>query len=525
MTPDAQSLLAADQDAQAVLVRSLMEAASWPHPVRRVRALETHISHVLLAGQFAYKIKKPLSLGFLDFGTLEKRRHYCEEELRLNRRLAPDLYLEVVPITGTPEAPRPGGDGEAIEYAVKMRQFPQSALLDRLLARRKLSPEQIDALADQVAAFHGGADTIRPGDHYGSPETVWSFMAQNFTQLRNSLPADSCGPRLDSLEAWSRGQWNRHQEFFRTRQREKRVRECHGDLHLGNVALIRGKPLIFDCIEFNPSLCWIDVINDAAFMTMDLEERGRPDFGHRFLNRYLEISGDYGGLPLLPFYQVYRALVRAKVASIRASQEDPRARRREMATCEKYLDYAERVARPREPRLILLHGLSGSGKSWVAQILLEDTGAIRLRSDVERKRLHGLAPLARSGSSMTAGIYGEEQTLATYRRLADLAGQVLAAGYPVIVDAASLKAWQRELFRQLARERRIPFLLLDCRACENTLRQRLRSRSADASEADVAVLEHQILSQDPLGPEEQEESLHIDTDSASREEIMHLRII
>ena len=411
--------------AQATLVRSWAKKGAG----RPIQVVETHISYVLLTGRLAYKIKKPVNLGFLDFSSLEKRRHCCEEELRLNRRLAPELYLEVVPITGTPETPCIAGEGEVIEYAVRMRRFPQSALLDRRLARNALAPELIDALADRIAAFHEQAARCPGGAAYGSPTVVWGAVAENFRQLRQFLPAEQYAGQLDLLERWSEGSRSRLDDFIRFRQQTGGVRECHGDLHLGNVAMLKGRPLIFDCIEFNPDLRWIDVINEAAFMAMDLAERGRPDLGHRFLNRYLERSGDYAGLPLLSFYQVYRALVRAKVAAIRSGQEDQDACRREMAVCGQYLDYACRSTFPLNRSVVVLHGLSGSGKSWVAQILLEARGAVRVRSDVERKRLAGLPLGANSRSQFNDGIYGDPMTAATYARLAELAREVLTAGY------------------------------------------------------------------------------------------------
>jgi len=507
--------------AQAALVAALSNPRCYPHPVDRVEVVETHISWVLLSGDFAYKIKKAVALGFLDFSTLARRRAFCDDELRLNRRLAPELYLEVVAITGTSLAPRFGGNGEAIEYAVKMARFPQDALLDRRLAEARLPPELIDRLAEAVADFHGRVSRATPGDGFGTPAAVWEPMAQNFSQLRERLPA-AAAPRLDDLEAWSR---QRHGELagpLAARLHEGWVRECHGDLHLGNIALVGDRLQIFDCIEFNPNLRWIDVLSEIAFLTMDLEDRGRADYGHRLLNRYLEGTGDYGGLPLLAFYQVYRAMVRAKVAAIRAAQEESEAKTADLAICDQYLAYAARAATPGEPRLLLLHGLAGSGKTWLAQGLLEKLGAIRLRSDIERKRLHGLAPLAASESTLAGGIYDSTATAATYSRLVDLARQVLAAGYQVVVDAACLKTWQRDAFRNLAAELGVPFAILACTAPDAVLRGRLAKRAAaggDASEANQAVLEHQIRVREPLTPAEEGCCLAIDTSASFPEDL------
>ena len=500
------------------LVAALREPECYPHAVDRVDIIETHISHVLLAGDYAYKIKKPVALGFLDFSTLQRRKHFCEEELRLNRRLAPDLYLAVVPIAGTTAQPRVGGAGTAIEYAVKMRRFAQDALLDRRLVAGRLAPALVDRLADAVAEFHARAARATPGGNFGTPDAVWAPMAQNFVQLRARLPATADVRRLDELEAWSR---RRHAELagrLADRLRDGMVRECHGDLHLGNIALVGDTLSIFDCIEFDPGLRWIDVASEIAFLTMDLEERGRPDYAHRLLDRYLAATGDYGGLPILPLYRVYRALVRAKVAAIRAAQEAPAEGAAERETCHRYLAYAAAVTRPRQARLILMHGLAGSGKTELARQLVERLGAVRLRSDIERKRLHGLGFSQRADvdgkADLDASLYGPAATATTYRRLGELARELLRAGCIVVVDAASLKAWQRDDFRRLAQEEAAPFALLCCTAPDATLRTRIAARRAagdDASDADDAVLAHQMRIREPLSPAEAAGCIAVDT--------------
>jgi len=511
------SVAAAAPLSQADLIDALADVGCYPHPVDLVIRVETHSAYVLLAGDYAYKIKKALDLGFLDFSTLARRRHFCAEELRLNRRLVPQLYLGVVPIVVGPAGPRIGAgpeDGEAVEYAVRMVRFPQNALLDICLARGEVPPAQVDAVADRVADFHGRIEAAAPGDGYGTPVAVWAPMAQNFDQMREFPAVAGEAGRLAELEAWSRASYERLADLLAARLAGGRVRECHGDLHLGNIAWLDDGPAIFDAIDFNPNLRWIDVISEIAFLVMDLVERGRPDYAWRSLNRYLEGTGDYGGLALLPFYHVYRAIVRAKVAAIRAAQEDPVAGARELAECRRYLDHAQATAAPGQPRLILLHGFSGSGKSWLGEGLVERLGAIRLRSDVERKRLHGLAAQAVSASAVAGGIYGAADTDSTYHRLADLARQVLAAGYPAVVDAASLLAGQREIFRRLAADLGVPFLLLDCVAPEALLRQRLACRQAagdDASEAGLAVLAYQLASREALTPAEAASCLRIDT--------------
>jgi aminoglycoside phosphotransferase family enzyme/predicted kinase len=492
----------------------LRDPALYPDASGPVDLLETHISYVLLAGSHAYKIKKAVDLGFLDFSTLARRHQFCEEELRLNRRLAPDLYQAVVAITGSPQAPRLDGPGEAIEYAVQMQRFPQDALLDRQLSEGRLSAAAIDQLADTLADFHGRIARAPPANPFGTPPAIWAPMAQNFDQLRALLPDASHADCLDPLETWSRERFNKLNRLLASRSRSGWIRECHGDLHLGNIARVDRELHIFDCIEFSPELRWIDVFSEIAFLVMDLEERGRPDYGQRLLNRYLEATGDYRGLPLLDFYKVYRALVRAKINAIRERQQASAEPSPRLADGERYLDYATQVTRPRQPCLVLMHGVAGSGKTWLAGQLLEELGALRIRSDVERKRLHGLARAARSHSGVGQGIYDPATSTATYGQLLELANEILAADYPVVVDAANLLAWQRTAFRQLAASWRVPFAILDCTAPPAVLQARIAQRQAsggDASEANEAVLAHQMQTREALSPEEEAYCLHIDT--------------
>lgn len=497
-----------DAETQRRMTQAMRNVACYPHAVADVRHVETHISHVFLTGLFAYKIKKPLDLGFLDFSTLDKRRFFCEEEVRLNGRLAPDVYLGAVSINGEPESPRIEGPGPLLEYAVKMRQFDPAAGLDRLDEQGRLSSRHADAIADTVADFHARIPPAPQDSEWGRAETIWLPVAQNFEQISARMGEDGeARTLLHAIRQWSEAEHARLHPHFEQRRKEGFVRECHGDLHLGNMAWENDRLLVFDCIEFNPALRWIDVMSEVAFCWMDLQHRGHPDLANRFLNRYLERTGDYAGMKLLRFYAVYRAMVRAKVAFIRAGQTASESRH-DMQEALAHLRLADSLTRPLVPRLIITHGLSGSGKTTFSGALLMQTGMIGLRSDIERKRLAGLDALARSGSGVESGLYTRDFSRRTYEQLAALAESLLQSGWGVVVDATFIARWQRDLFRQLAARLGVAFHILDFDLPPEILRERVVARCAagrDASEADVAVLEHQLETQEPLAADEREE--------------------
>ena len=492
------------------LVDALLRPDAWPFPVTSVEHLETHISHLFLVEGFVYKVKKPVDLGFLDFSTLEKRRFYCDEELRLNSRMAPGLYLARVQIVRDERGFHVEGEGEAVEYAVKMRRFDQSCLFDRL----PLGDGHIDALAERVAAFHAALPPAPEEAEWGRPEKVWFPMEQNFRQIRELGLFPELAGRLERLQERALQAFEALRPWLWRRRAQGWIRECHGDMHLGNIAWVEGEVMVFDGIEFNADLRWIDTANDIAFLLMDLERRGMERLAWRFLNRYLERTGDYEGVPLLAFYKGYRAMVRAKVAAIRLIQEGPGSEGTKQEFAD-YLEYAEQCLEPAgRPGLCITFGLSGSGKSHFCRELREQLGLIHLRSDLERKRLFGLAPEADSRSAVEGGIYTPEATEQTYGRLEELAGMLLKAGYSVVVDATFLEAARRERFRGLAAREGADFHLLAFEVPEAVLRERVVARSRegkDASEADLAVLERQIEKQQPLSDTEWEAAVRVDT--------------
>ena len=477
----------------AALIDALRNPACYPHPVKSVRLIETHISWVLLAGRYTYKIKKPVDLGFLNFSDLELRRFYCEEEIRINRRLAGTLYRQVVAIGGSPERPV-FGEAPAFEYAVKMRRFAAGHVLDQVLARGELTPDHIDVLAVTVADFHAALAPVSGDSNYGRAEVVVEPVRENFRQLSTLLP-DGELPRLLELQPASEAEFERCRPLLEQRRRLGMIRECHGDLHLGNIVLLRGRPTPFDAIEFNPSLRWIDVISDVAFLLMDLLHRERGDLAYRLIDRYLQAGGDYAGLGVLRFYLGYRAMVRAKVCALRAVQGDAAA----WDSCRRYLRQTGRIFTEIPcPALIITYGLPGCGKTTLSQILLEKLGAVRIRSDVERKRLFGLKATDNSASSIDGGIYTPQATELTYRRLLDLARQILGYGFITIVDAAFLRADERRQFQALAAELDVPFAILSIASDDTELRRRIAQRRNDASEAGVDVYQRLKAAAEPL---------------------------
>ncbi len=502
-------------------IDSLRNPAAFPHDVTSIEVLETHISWVVLAGSFAYKIKKPVNLGFCDFTSLADRHFYCEEELRLNRRLAPELYLDVLPIGGTEDAPRIAGSGPPLEWCVRMRQFDQDRLLNRLIDQGSLQPRQIDALARQVAEFHARIPVAEDDGPFGTPTAVAEPIRANFSHL-DQLESPADREVVERLRDWCERELRRLNDVLAGRKRARFVRECHGDMHLGNMfldgpSLDAARITIFDCIEFNESLRWIDVLSEVAFCTMDLADHGRFDFAWRFINAVLEWSGDYAGLSVFSLYFTYRALVRAKVARIRLRQAGLPADERSRASSElaKYLQLAERSLERRPQFLAITHGLSGSGKTQGTQAILEQSGAIRVRSDVERKRLAGLNPLASTGSQLASGLYAPEFSRRTFARMAELATAVIGAGFPVILDATFLRRSEREQFRTLAETLGVPFVILDFPTDEATCRERIRQRAqerCDASEATEAVLDRQLRLHEALSDAEQEFAVRFDED-------------
>ena len=507
---------------KAQLVGNLLFPSSFNHEVERIELVETHISWIVLTGIYAYKIKKPVNLGFLDFSTLEKRQYYCTEELRLNRRTAREIYLDVVPIKGSIQSPVVDGTGQTLEWALKMLQFDNKYQLDILLEQDSITAQQLDLLSDAITSFHERAGRLDLAENFGSAEQVYGPVMDNYNHLRKTAPDGISREAINRIKQWHEDEFGRLSTEFEQRRLAGFVRECHGDLHARNITFFHERPVLFDCIEFDPALRWIDTINDLAFLVMDCWERGHEEAAFHILNRYLENNGDYRSIMSLPFYLVYRAMVRAKVASIAHDQavsagdmEHVRRLSREML---RYIRFSTQLTDPATtPKLIITHGLSGSGKTVITRELIARLPALRIRSDVERKRKFGNRRNHDEAQNIDQGLYSPSISTATYEYLASMAGIILTAGFNVVIDAAFLQRKQRDMFKDVAARHSAEFVILSFHAPLSLLEQWITKRQAekrDASDAGLAVLHHQIESREPLDKNEAAMTCFVDTSQA-----------
>jgi aminoglycoside phosphotransferase family enzyme/predicted kinase len=477
-------------------LHALLYARAYPHPVRAVDLVETHISWVLLTGRFAYKIKRPVHYSFIDLRRASQRRQLCHEEVRLNRRFAPELYLGVRAIRRRRGEARIGGSGRIIEHAVRMRQFARAQELDALLETRRIEPSELEAFGGDLASVHERLPVAQPRQKWGRAAMQAAGIRHNAAECVRAAEALGDTTELRALQANLEAWTDAALPLLERRFAAGRVRECHGDLHAGNIVRCGARLQPFDCLEFDPALRWIDVVDEVSFLLVDLEARQRPSHAQAFLGGYLSVSGDYQACLLAPVFRAHRALVRAKIMALTAlASEAGRVARRTARLChERYVEYARRALAPQRPMLVLMCGLSGSGKTWLAQRLAPALRAVHLRSDIERKRLAGLAPLARSASAVAQGLYAREMTVAVYDRLTECATDALAGGYTTIVDATFAAAGDRARFRALAAQLGLDLQIIYCHAPRGVLESRIRQRgrrSRDPSEADLEVLHWQ----------------------------------
>lgn len=493
-----------------------MLSADFPHAVDQIELLETHISWVILTGQYAYKLKKPLRLDFLDYSTLQLRKKYCDRELQINKAWAASIYKDVVPIFEHSGKLRVGiandqsRDGETIvDYAVMMNQFPQSALLAEQLKSGSITPAVIEPLGEEIADLHQRLESVAYHDSLVLGGAIDPAI-ENCDYLLSQLSiVDPDHARAEKIKQWTLDSIEQLQPLMERRARRGSVIGCHGDLHLGNILYLENRFVPFDGIEFNEAFSQVEGLDEIAFLTMELSEHGYRSHARRLVNRYLEATSDYEGLCLLRYFLVYRSMVRAKVDMIRQAQcfqsnlsgeqaDHPRL----SPAGRQYLDYAESILEKPSPELWITYGLSGSGKSTASSKVIQSHGFFRVRSDVQRKLIACRDPFEQTAKCDLPKLYSGEMTTLTYQRLLTIADQILQSGFGVIVDAAFLRQDLRQPFQDLAGQHQVPFRILACEAAPEEMKTRLANRGADPSDADASVLESQIKNaQPPSGTE------------------------
>ncbi len=505
------------------LLADLRDPRAYSHAPREVTVVQTHISCVFLADDEVFKVKKPVRFSFLDFSTLERRRHFCEEEVRLNRRLAPEVYLGVVPIVRGADGHRVGGDGPPVDYAVHMRRLPNDRLLRALVQRGEADEILMERIAAKIAAFHAAAATEPAATESAAPEELARTLAETFAGLAanaGDMGSATSTPRLalDDLRRLTDAALARVAETLRHRRASGRVRDGHGDLRPDHICCTEALPII-DCVEFSTRLRTCDVASDLAFLASELEFAGAPGLARTLIAAYVRTTGDAELPGVLPFFCAYRAAVRAMVAALTAGEPevDATQRAQQREETRRYLALAARHAwRAQGPLLIAVMGQSGSGKSTMAMTLAETTGFPVVRSDVLRKRLAGLAPLARPGTAdAMARLYSPAHSAAVYAALGNDAELVLARAHGVIVDATFQRRGDRDRLRDLAARAGAPLFWIECHAPADTIHARLQARAArndDPSDATIAIADEQARHFEPL-VEGREPRAHVATDS------------
>jgi aminoglycoside phosphotransferase family enzyme len=472
-----------------------------------VRVIETHGAMVFLAGDRAIKLKRAVWFPYMDFSTLERRRDFCHAELALNRRTAPQIYQDVLPVTrGADGALALGGEGTAVDWVVVMRRFDEDGLFDRLAQRNALDVALMERLADEIARFHATADALPETDF---ADIFAQVIAGNTRNLESAASGIFDPAKVTALDAQSRTLLAQHRDLLAARARDGYVRRCHGDLHLRNICMIDHAPVLFDCIEFNDALAAIDVFYDLAFLLMDLEHRALRTFANAVLNRYLARTGDYGALPLLPLFMSVRAAVRAHVGvAIADKQHDAAEQMRQRAEAAAYLDLAIALLRPASPMLLAVGGLSGSGKSTLARALAPELGqapgAVVVRSDVIRKQLAGADLFAR----LPEDAYTRDSSRAVFSRMADICRDALAAGFSAIADGVYRSAGERATIAEVAGRADAPFLGFWLDVSPAVQDSRVSRRKGDVSDASVTVARAQ---RERIGPVP--EWSHLDADT------------
>lgn len=455
---------------------SLLHPQAYPHETQPIQLLQTQMSFVFLTGDYAYKVKKPVNLGYLDYTTLQKRRFFCQQELELNRRLCPDVYLAVVPIAEDKDGLRVEGQGKPVEYAVKMIQLPQDRMMDVLLPQGKVTEKMVAGVAEKLAAFHRKARKSPEIAAFGDLAIVRQNASENFSQTGKYIGLCLSSTMYERIKGYTADFVAHNASLFDKRAKEGRIRDCHGDLHAAHVCFANGI-CIYDCIEFNDRFRYSDVSSEIAFLAMDLDRYQQDHLSRRFVDTYIERSGDTEILTLLNFYKCYRAYVRGKVESFKL--DDPlipnEEKRAILATARRYFDLACLYTKT-EPFLIITMGLMGTGKTTIANALGQRLGCAVISSDVTRKKLAKIPPTEHRFEEFHSGIYSEDFSRRTYDAILAEAGEVLSRGESVILDASFRRREERARVRRMAEEKGADLVVLECKLGEEEARRRLEQR-------------------------------------------------
>jgi len=477
------------KNGQSSIYAAMERPEFYPHPVVEIKTRETHISKVFLTGRYAYKIKKPVDLGFLDFTTLEKRCHYCHQEVTLNRRLAPDVYLGVIPIALKNNRYVLSGPGRPVEYAVKMRQLPDECSMRRMLRRGIIDATKMNQLAARLVAFYQQAAVDEKKIPIGSWETVYANCEENFSQTEKFIGEILDERMFQIIQHATRSFLQRRKALFAERIANEKVRDCHGDLRTGHVYFAKGIKII-DCLEFNDRFRYADIACDLAFLAMDIDSEGFPEIDQQLLESFTRCSNDDDIFVLIDFYKCYRALVRVKVncLSLKESGLGGYERRRLVRETDKYMELAYRYAvNISRPTLWIICGMIGSGKSTIAERLSKILNIKVLRSDVIRKDLFGFQPDASVDVPFGEGIYSEEVNRLTYGKLLMLAQEEVKKGCSVILDATFNNRRYRSEAQRLSKDLDTDLIFVECTASLPIIRQRLSARETNRSISDARL--------------------------------------
>ncbi len=478
-------------------IAAMLAPSFYPNRPESVQLIQTQMSFVFLAGEFVYKVKKPVNLGYLDYSTLDKRRLFCQRELELNRRLCSEGYLDVIPITVDGGRYGLGGGGETVEYAVKMRNLPAYRMLSNLISSNSVPSDAMQRIAARVAGFHSQAQSDREIDAFGSLDTITKNTEENFDQTASYVGQTITKGQYQRVREYARSFIRNNAEQFAERIRAGRIRDCHGDLHAAHVCLT-DTVCIFDCIEFNDRFRYGDVASEVAFLAMDLDHSGRSDLAQEFVGSYVKYSGDAGLRSFLAFYKCYRAYVRAKVEGFKSRDSYVAEDEKERATkaSKSYYRLASFFARSR-PTIFVTVGVTGSGKSTLADGLSRNTGARVISSDVVRKELAGIPVTEHRFDDYGTGLYSKTASTKTYDTMLGLAERFLASGESVILDASFVRRADRAKVQQLATTAGADLLAVVCRADETLLRERLRARANSVSDGREDILGPQLKDFEP----------------------------